>query len=228
MITIESLNKSLTSFFSLESKQEKALYASYCKLVKDFREWIGKSPKLSDFREQWQKMMEAQGKEKDSRFNFTALLRIAYAAENGVNLQKFTSISSLIEATAILKHSGVKTGPDSLVFSGPPEAVRLIEESSGKSVKAIREERKNASPKAKAENPEKADPETENTDQKSENLPTKDPEKIAKMISSYLEDEDVLVAFCLESVRLNRHIKIASRLTEVGKVTGTKLPEIAK
>ena len=231
MITIEVLNKSIVSFFNLESKQEKSLLKAYFSLVQEFREWLGVSPNLPEFREQWQKSLDSLGKSRDSRFNFTTVLRIAYFADHGGNLAKFSNISSLVEAVSILKHSGVKTGPDSLVFSGPPDSIQTIESDAGKSVKAIRESRKESKPSAqsagKDSSADKA-PSAEAPSADEAPRPMKRPEDVAKMILSYLDDNDVLVAFCLEAVRLNRHDKIASRLAEIGKVSGAKLPVPSK
>lgn len=226
MITIEVMNKNLVSFFALENKQEKSLLKAYFALIQDFKAWLGTSPNLPEFREQWQKSLDSLGKSKDSRFNFTTILRIVYFAENGGNLAKFSNISGLVEAVSILKHSGVKTGPDSLVFSGPPDSISTIESEAGKSVKAIRESRKESKPSAKsADKAPSADDEAPSADKAPS---AKRPEDIARMIISYLDDNDVLVAFCLEAVRLNRHDKICARLAEIGKVSATKLPVPAK
>ena len=236
MITIETLNKNLVSFFALENKQEKSLLKAYFALVQEFKQWLGVSPNLPEFREQWQKSLDSLQKSKDSRFNFTTVLRIAYFADNGGNLAKFTNISSLVEAVSILKHSGVKTGPDSLVFSGPPDSITTIEADAGKSVKAIRESRKESKPSAKsvgkdssaddkAPSAETTSAETTSADEAQAPKPSaKRPEDIAKMIISYLDDEEILVAFALEAVRLNRHANICNRLAEIGKITATKLP----
>lgn len=231
MVTIESLNKSIVSFFNLESKQEKSLLKAYFALIQEFKAWLGVSPNLPEFREQWQKSLDSLGKSRDSRFNFTTILRIAYFSDNGGNLSKFTNISSLVEAVSILKHSGIKTGPDSLVFSGPPDSIQTIESDAGKSVKAIRESRKESKPSAdKAPSADDKAPsaETPSADDEAPKKVMRRPEDIAKMILSYLDDDEILVAFCLEAVRMNRHDKIASRLAEIGKVAGAKLPVPSK
>jgi hypothetical protein len=207
MITTESIRTIVSDFFTYENKLESEKLSKYLEVVEEVKQWLGKSPKIPEFREAFSSLIENLGKSKDSRFNFTSILRVNYYLESeGIAKAKaFGNISSLLEACSILKHSGIKNGPDALVFSGPPNATEVVSSMAGKSVKAIRESLKAGKPEAgkaeaKAEAKPLAKPENDEISLK------------IKYCVDILSDELMLTAFLLRLNELGRLQAFASRV----------------
>ena len=218
MTTIESIRTIVSDFFTYENKLESEKLSKYLEIVEEVKQWLGKSPKLPEFREAFNNLVESLGKEKDSRFNFTSILRVNYYLESeGTEKAKdFGNISSLLEACAILKHSGVKNGPDSLVFSGPPNATQVVSAMAGKSVKAIRESLKSGKPNA-GKSEAKAEAKAEAVKPENDDIDSK-----VKFCVDVLSDDLILTAFLLKLNEIGRLQAFASRVKANASVHAKK------